>query len=215
MRVIQVEKTNYKSNNNDIRYIAEILNEYRREQITHCPWKESYPYIPNVSFVIAYNNDFIFLKYYVKEKEIRVTNNTINGSVWEDSCVEFFISLREGDPYYNFEFNCIGTPRVGYGNSNKERVLLDEKDISKINTFSSISKQGKDNFEWELTVAIPFELFTQHHYPDWIFEGMNCWGNFYKCGDNLTNPHFLAWMNIEHDSPNFHLPAFFGVIAFQ
>ena len=210
---MQVEKINYRANNIDIREIAEILNANKRERIAYSPWKNTYPYIPEVSFAIAFNSAFLFLKYYVKEKEIRAINNTINGSVWEDSCVEFFISLCDKDPYYNFEFNCIGTALVGYGHSNKERVLLDEKEISKIKTVSNITRQGDGDFEWELTVAIPFKIFTQHQ--DWTFEGMNCKGNFYKCGDELTQPHFLTWANIDYATPNFHLPDFFGAINFQ
>jgi hypothetical protein len=40
-------------------------------------------------------------------------------------------------------------------------------------------------------------------------------GNFYKCGDNLPRPHFLAWNNIQSEEPNFHLSAFFGDLLFD
>jgi Carbohydrate-binding family 9 len=46
-------------------------------------------------------------------------------------------------------------------------------------------------------------------------EGKKCKANFYKCGDKLAQPHFLAWNRIETPEPDFHQPAFFGDIEFE
>ncbi len=213
MMVMQVEKLYIEGNNMDIREISRMMNTQRRELLLSAPWHNYYPYSPEVAVAVAHSCSCLLLKYYVREKEIRAVNNVINGSVWEDSCVEFFISLHDGAPYYNFEFNCIGTALVGYGFSNRGRTLLHEGDIRKINTLATIRKQGGSDFEWELTAAIPAAVFI--HQPGWTFEGMTCKGNFYKCGDSHKQPHFLTWSAIESAQPNFHQPDFFGDINFQ
>ena len=38
---------------------------------------------------------------------------------------------------------------------------------------------------------------------------------FYKCGDKLQTPHFLSWNPIDLPKPDFHCPAFFGLLQFD
>jgi hypothetical protein len=44
---------------------------------------------------------------------------------------------------------------------------------------------------------------------------MKARGNFYKCGDSLSVPHFLSWQPIDNPTPNFHLEKFFGELDFE
>jgi hypothetical protein len=46
-------------------------------------------------------------------------------------------------------------------------------------------------------------------------KGKTCRANFYKCGDDLPEPHFLSWNNIIADKPDFHLPQYFGTLTFE
>ena len=91
----------------------QIPTLFDNENITYHPidivnWKE-YPYQPQVSFRIAYTNDAILVHYKVVEDSVRAKYGEDNGSVWTDSCVEFF-SIPAGDGiYYNLECNCIAT----------------------------------------------------------------------------------------------------------
>src|SRR5690554_5264268 len=75
---------------------------------------EAYDYAPKVQFRIGHTGNEIWLKYYVNEKHIRALETNTNGDVYKDSCVEFFIS-HDGENYYNFEFNCIGTTHLAWG----------------------------------------------------------------------------------------------------
>jgi len=52
-------------------------------------WAE-YPYKPKVSFRIAHTKDSILLHFKVREESVRAKYGEDNGSVWTDSCVEFF-----------------------------------------------------------------------------------------------------------------------------
>jgi len=208
---LNVEQLENIPSGNKIKAVSLLMDKVKRNELGYAPWKE-YAYVPAVEFAIAYCADTIFLKYYVNEKSIRAINSTINSAVWEDSCVELFISFGEEASYYNFEFNCIGTSLVGYGTGKHDRKLLPAHLISKIKYESAIDNHPVSDIHWELTVSIPKNLFCYNEIS--TFEGRMCKANFYKCGDNLPIPHFIAWANIQSEEPNFHLPDFFGALNF-
>ena len=193
--------------------VSSLLDKGERHLLNQAPWSK-YSYKPGVQFAIAYSTDSIFLKYYVEEKTIRAVNTVANSPVYEDTCVEFFIVLDKTDGYYNFEFNCIGTALVGFGHARTNRRLLSKELISKIKYQSRITNSNNAGLvHWELTLAIPLFLFESK--SGYNFRKLQCRGNFYKCGDLLPEPHYLAWSNIQTAEPNFHLPEFFGIIEFE
>lgn len=170
--------------------------------------------LPKASFRISYNDRSILIKFVVKERDIRSKHVYYNDPVYKDSCVEFFIAFGDDKAYYNFEFNCTGTCLAGYGEG-RQRELLPFSAGSPIET-EVCFKQAKDSFPdiiWELSAVIPFEVFVKHNIRS--LRGKSCRGNFYKCGDELPHPHYLAWSRIQADSPDFHLPQFFGLINFK
>jgi len=200
-----------KEANESIGDVSLALDKSEKYFLTFAPW-HLYPYKPSVQFSIAHNNKFIFLKYFVTEKFIRASSGNINGAVWEDSCVEFFISFDEKG-YYNLECNCIGTLFIGFGKEKSGRKLLTEEMIKKIKFHSLIKSHADHLIQWELTLSIPLDIFVHHHFSS--LQGKQCRMNFYKCGDALPEPHFLSWRNIESEEPNFHLPQFFGEAFFE
>jgi hypothetical protein len=53
--------------------------------------------------------------------------------------------------------------------------------------------------------------FAQIFVPEFTLRpGMILRANFYKCGDNTAQPHYIAWNAVNHPTPNFHLPQYFG-----
>ncbi len=189
---------------------AEKFEPLTKHSITELNWKD-YPYQPQVQFSIAYQEEFIFLKYYVAEKDLKATYIKPNDPVYKDSCVEFFISLGDDCKYYNFEFNSLGTCLAGYGNIKPEREYLSAHVIDKIKNIPSLTLNNGLAY-WELTVSLPREVFCYHNFD--TFKGLKGKVNFYKCGDDLPEPHFLSWNRIETKMPDFHQPAFFGDIEF-
>ena len=185
------------------------LDYFERSSLDNAPWP-AYAYKPKVQFTILYNDECIFLKYFVEESSIRARETDINGRVWEDSCVEFFVAF-DNSGYYNLEFNCIGTARVGFGKSRFDRHLLPAATIQNIRCYSTLERS--ENVSWELTICIPITTFVFH-------EGLQLQGkegkaNFYKCGDALPEPHFITWSNIDAPEPDFHQSQFFGRILFK
>jgi hypothetical protein len=178
-------------------------------------WKE-FPYKPGVSFRIGHAGKLILIKFYVTEKAVRALETEINGNVYQDSCVEFFISI-DGIHYYNFEFNCIGTPHAGWGTGRHNRQHLPVEAVRNIQIKSSLGNQPFDtkagSFTWDLVAVIPVECFI--HDQDLDLTGMTCTANFYKCGDLLPEPHFVTWNPVVTPQPDYHHPEFFGKIHFE
>ncbi len=192
--------------------IAELLNAKDKHKIDKLPWI-AFKDKPTVTFAIAYNQDSILLKYFVVEKQIKAVYTAVNDPVFKDSCVEFFISLYGEKDYYNFEFNCIGNARCGYGSDKINRVFLPVSAIHKIKTHTKFGALSmNEDIAWELTIQIPFLTFTHHQLKS--LTGEKCAVNFYKCGDDLLEPHYLCWNLIQSKDVNFHAPAFFGQLQF-
>jgi hypothetical protein len=193
--------------------ISGHLNSLEKHPLVYAPWA-AYPYRPTVHFAIVHGADGIFLKYFVEEKTIRAASTLINGPVWEDACVEFFLSFEEGRGYYNFEFNCTGNLLAGFGKEKTGRELLPEEKIAAIQRQVLIrpGQLNRDQY-WELTVVIPHTIFIHHSFSS--LRGKQSRANFYKCGDLLPIPHFLSWADITAPAPNFHLPEFFGSLLFE
>ena len=187
-----------------------ILDAMPREAVALTPWKE-YAYRPGVSFSIGYTSQAIFLKFFVTEMSLRAQVTETNGNVWEDSCVEFFISFDD-QGYYNIECNCIGTIHAAFGKSRRGRTLLEKKIIETIGN-QVIIRNHNDKKEWQLALALPLSVFVHHRIG--TLQGMTCRANFYKCGDLLPEPHFVSWTHIETAEPDFHVPQFFGTLQFE
>jgi hypothetical protein len=191
----------------------ELEKKGAKGSINRVNWN-SFPYQPEVAFLMAYNQNNLFLKFDVTENHIRAMETETNGNVWEDSCCEFFCAF-DNEGYYNLETNCIGTQLIGWGAKKEERTLLDSIIIDAVKKHTTLEHKTIEpqsgRFEYQLTMIIPAATFVNH--PGMKFtQGMQLKGNFYKCGDKTPEPHFVSWNPIEIKEPNFHRPDFFGTV---
>ncbi|MBL7814675.1 MAG: hypothetical protein JNL70_06685 [Saprospiraceae bacterium] len=172
---------------------------------------------PTVHFGIGHDGQNIFLIYSVQESAVVAKTTTNNGPVWQDSCVEFFIMPENDGIFYNFEFNCIGAKLLYAGKNRQERTPASDAIINQVILNSTLGKEPFDEktgyFDWTLTAIIPISCFFQHKIE--TLKGKNSKANFYKCGDGLSKPHYLAWSNIKTPTPDFHTPQYFGEIRFE
>ena len=179
-------------------------------------WAE-YDYVPQVQFRMVYSGEAFFLQYRVREQSVRAVAAVDNGEVWKDSCVEFFFSPADDGIYYNFEFNCAGVCLLAAGVSLRERDLAPQEIMSAIRRLPGLGSEPfaerKTETEWEIAVVIPYSCLFEH--PVFSPEGKEIRANFYKCGDDLTVPHFLSWNPINTPKPDFHRPEFFGKLKLE
>ena len=217
MKTIEVQKLHH--HNDDLDTISRAIDSLPINFIDVVNWKD-YPYKPAVSFKIGYSKNALYIKYNIQEKAIRAMNIEPNTKVWEDSCCEFFCDF-DGKGYYNLETNCIGTQVFGWGESMKDRELAaksriraDASIINKIRKKSTLGSKQFDvkigNFNYDIVMVIPADVFYKNNIT--FEKGLKFKANFYKCGDKTPDMHFLSWNPIKFDSPNFHLPKFFGEI---
>lgn len=177
----------------------------------------AYPYRPEVSFRMAHTGRELLLHYKVKEASVRALATADNGRVWEDACVEFFVSPEGDDCYYNFECNCAAKLLIQGGVWNERRPLAEPGVLAKVKRWSSLGTEPfaerTGECSWEVTLVIPACAFFCHSLTS--LDGLTMKGNFYKCGDKLQTPHFLSWSPIRLERPMFHCPAFFGTLVFE
>jgi hypothetical protein len=215
MKQIEIPYSEEVSKHADLTEVSSFLDKLDFKNIETQSWPE-FSYKPEIRFTMAHSGDCIYLKFNVLEKFIQATYRQNNAPVSNDSCVEFFIALDNGNDYYNFEFNCIGTCKAGFGNKNRnDRDYLPDEVIDRINRQALIKtgKQYNDGLiAWELTAAIPVEVFCYSNILS--LKGLKGRANFYKCGDDLPEPHFVVWNEVKSPKPDFHLPEFFGKIHF-
>jgi len=176
-------------------------------------WK-AYPYRPEALFRIAHTGEAILLDYRINESDIKAVCNQDGGRVWEDSCVEFFVSFSD-ECYYNIECNCIGKLLIGKGAGKEGRTPLPDALLKRVDRWASLGRLPIENRsgDWAVSLVIPKAVF----YPDLskTFDAIKAKGNFYKCGDCLPTPHFLSWNPIQNETPDFHRPEFFGELRFE
>ena len=171
-----------------------------------------------VEFRIVHDGANFYLAYTVEEEQVRGVNSGYNSPVWEDSCVEFFFSLKGDEKnYYNFEFNAIGAVLGAYGPDRHSRNSLDLSLLKQIETNPSLGKDPVGTIDspttWSLFVKIPVSILRFNEISD--LSGRDGHANFYKCGDMLDQPHFISWKPVVTPTPDFHTPRFFGQLSFM
>ena len=212
MKLVNAVITKDFNYNDEVDKIDVFLDSIEKHTLDYVPWP-AYSYKPDVVFSISYTDDCIMLKFYVKERSIRAVNSNTNDPVYQDSCVEFFIGFNDSKGYYNIEYNCIGSGRIGFGIDRDNRKLLSNDIVNQVKSTSYICKTDPNVIKWELTLLIPFKTFCYHNISSLI--GFSSRVNFYKCGDSLPEPHFIAWSDIKSPEPDFHRPQFYGTLAFH
>ena len=189
--------------------LIEALSATESHAIANVNWAE-YPYKPSVDFHLAHSDKAIAIMFKVTEDHVKAVAMENNGRVWEDSCVEFFVRMADGQRYVNIEMNCIGSILVGKRLTKKDATHLSHAEIATIRRITSLPHEPVDSHSegltWWAIEVIPYEIFGYDQKPGSLR------ANIYKCGDKCEQPHFLSWSPIDLPNPDFHCPAFFGTI---
>ncbi len=196
--------------------ISKLLDEKGTHQTIDClNWKDEFPYRPLTAINIAHSGTHIYIDYVVRCNYLRAMNFENNSHVHQDSCVEFFVAPKGNTPYYNFEFNCIGTIHAACRMDRHSGTLLSDEQLNRVRRYPSCGtrpfQELEGIFTWSLLVAIPLDLM------DVTYEGkpILLHGNIYKCADSTAAPHFLSWAPIDTPNPDFHRPEFFAPITLE
>ncbi len=159
--------------------------------------------------------------FHVQDRFVRCVRTQYQGQVWKDSCVEFFVQPKPDRGYFDFEFNCGGAILCYYiidpertPDGFKEFIRVPAAIGQTIHARSSLPRRVEPEIaapvRWTLGFVIPFPLFEHYLGPLGAIPGQAWRGNFYKCADETSHPHWASWAPV--DELNFHRPNCFGTI---
>ncbi|MBD3305766.1 hypothetical protein GF339_05235 [candidate division KSB3 bacterium] len=188
---------------------------------------------PLTAVKVLYDDEQLYVFFRVADRFVKAVSLEYQEPVYQDSCVEFFIRPRafyqsEVSPayqgYFNVEINCIGTMLVSYiedwrrtDEGFAQYAPLPPESGKMITVFHSLSGQIVQEIEspveWMIGYNVPFALFEGYLGPLDFGIGRPWRGNFYKCADRSSHPHWASWAPIGAEL-NFHQPKFFGRLEF-
>lgn len=180
------------------------------------PWNSENTLSCSAAFAISHFDQGIHLRFSVTEPFLKAKKRKINGEVHKDNCVEFFIAFGQEANYYNFEFNCLGSLKAAYGKGRLHRRFLPAEVLKEVESNISIcidNLSAAKPVKWDITIVLPVSVFCYTNIQ--FLSGVDCSVNFAKCGDNLPKPHFLSWVEIISEKPDFHQPASFRKVKFD
>lgn len=166
----------------------------------------------------------LYVLFDISDRYVRAVAKNFGDPVCRDSCVEFFVQPKEGKGYFNFEMNCGGTLLVYYvedptrlGEGLKKFTKIPAETAAGVKIAHSMPKRVDPEItepvDWNLRCTIPLDLLEHYVGPISSLSGQVWRGNFYKCGDHTSHPHWASWRQV--DELNFHLPRCFGKIEFE
>lgn len=192
-----------------------------------CFRPESSSHRPETTACAIHDGKGMAVFFEVNDRFIRLKNSRHNQPVCEDSCVEFFFapfSNTENIDYFNFECSASGVMLCGRimgrrlpDGSFENFRLIDEENCRDIRMNALLSGPLEEEItretKWHLGLYIPFDFFRRQTEREILFSGRAFRGNFYKCADRSSHPHWGSWSPV--NELNFHMPECFGELIFQ
>ncbi|MEN8127206.1 MAG: carbohydrate-binding family 9-like protein [Planctomycetota bacterium] len=185
-------------------------------------WLTQSEHLPRTEVKLQYDPKNFYVIFRVQDRYVRAMATGVHGEIWKDSCVEFFFApySGQGTSYLNLEVNCCGVPLMQHHDGPRTgSCFLNVEQCQQIEIAASmqgpIEKEITEPLTWTLEYRLPYEILTA--YPEFEKPAPGvCWrANFYKCADDSSHPHWLAWSLINRQQPDFHRPEFFGVLQFE
>ena len=176
-------------------------------ELHHCGWTPVCPIEAQAQ--LSCDGEALHVRMTAVEEPVRATLTGDLEQVCNDSCLEFFFAPRANDPrYFNFEWNKLGALSLSFGTLRASRVRQVPKQAKELFCFRSFETEEGWGIEYQIPLA-----FLQTYYPDYRFTG-DAAGNFYKCGDETEQIHFLYWAPMTSETPDFHRRGDFGTLHF-
>lgn len=185
---------------------------------------ESSPHRPRTQVRLLYDDTALYGIYRVEDRYVRCVNQGFQAMVCRDSCVEFFVQPGVGRGYFNFEFNCGGSFLCFYvrdatrqGNGFADFEPMREGHGRQVEVWHSLPERVEPERSeptlWYLQFRVPWGVLVPYCGSLGPLSGRTWRGNFYKCGDQTSHPHWASWAPV--DELNFHLPRCFQPLRFE
>jgi hypothetical protein len=177
---------------------------------------------PDTKVKLLYDEESLYVIFNVSNDFVRARETRNQEPVCVDSCVEFFFIPADENTggYFNLEVNCIGTMLFHFQSLPRQNtVSIPAENLDKIEIAASLGCKPVDSngkmVNWSIEYRLPFEILKGYRSFQMPAPGVIWRVNFYKCGDETTKPHWLSWVPVETQEPNFHRPDSFDRIIFE
>jgi len=185
------------------------FNDIPKAEIACYKWTEGYAPKAFGQLVFVEGKGFA-LKMTAYEKNPKAVYTAYGEPVYEDSCLEFFVSFNNQSPLYmNFEMNANGAFLASVRVERKNKTNIHEKVPLPV-----VKAEKHDDF-WTVETFFSLEMIETLFGKCDFRKGYVFRGNFYKCGDKTEIPHYGMWSPIELEKPDFHQPAYFGELIIE
>ena len=185
---------------------------------------ESSAHRPEVAFRVVHDGENLYVRFDVEDRFVRSVQTAYQSPVCTDSCVEFFVEPVAGRGYFTFEVNAGGAlllyyiedaTRVpgGFARFTKVPEAWGRRVEIRPSLPAVVEPEVAGPITWQMRYKVPVALFEAFAGPVACGGGAVWRGNFYKCGDKTSHPHWLSWAPVT--SLNFHLPACFGTLTLE
>ena len=179
-------------------------------------------HFPQTEVKMIYDDTSVIVMFRVEDRYVRAVAARHQQGVCRDSCVEFFFTpgpnISEG--YFNLEMNCGGTILFHFHPRSERGMVIElpETACGRIGCRHSLPQRVDPEvvtpITWTIVARIPLDILDDYLPPVAPGPGAIWRGNFYKCADGTSHPHWLTWAPVDAPRPDFHLPRFFGTLEF-
>ena len=184
----------------------------------------SSPHRPDARARLLYDAANLYLRFRVEDCHVVAHPRRFQDPVWRDSCVEFFVQPRPSSGYFNFEINCGGAllsyyiedpTRTPDGFVKFTALAAEHGERIRITHSlpSIVEPEQAGPVTWHIGCQIPLAVLEAYAGPLGPLAGQAWRGNFYKCADDCSHPHWGSWAPIG-EALNFHQPGCFAPLRF-
>ena len=181
---------------------------------------------PETHVRLLYDRNNLYGLFQVRDRYVRCRHLHYQDPVYRDACVEFFVQPRADKGYFNFEMNCCGAlllryvedPTRGPSGELAQSTPVPPDIAPGVKVRSSlkgpIEPEMIEETVWSVSFVIPLGVLA--HYAGALGDpaGQVWRGNFYKCAEDNSHPHWASWSPIG-PTLNFHQPNTFGILRFE
>ena len=180
---------------------------------------------PKTRARLLYDARNIYLRFDVDDRYVLSRHTNYQDSVCLDSCVEFFFAPVAGLGYLDLEINCGGTLLFYYIEDHRRApggfvkfTRAPAEDGEKLAIYHSMPRvvdpEQIEPASWRIGCRIPLKVVEKFVGSVGDLGGQTWRGNFYKCADLCSHPHWISWAPLG-EALDFHQPKHFQPIHFE
>jgi hypothetical protein len=193
--------------------IYEVKNIPTIEQLKDCPvfridhhqWIQDYMPLAYGQMALLGNREIVVSLTAIETNPLRkYTEN--EDPVFKDSGLEAFFNFNTEltRAYFNFEMNANGALLSGYGENRSRRT------VSQVSAWHAVCTAEIAEHSWSVLLRIPMELICEVYQREPLKKGDTFTCNFFKISEDPSIEHYVSYMPVNSDVPNFHVPESFG-----